>query len=63
MRQFLADAVQIFFGICELLRVTIDKMHPANQRLIFTTASGSPSAANAGTTKTASIKNTLAKME
>ena len=34
MRQFLADAVQIFFGICELLRIAIDKMHPANQRLI-----------------------------
>ena len=30
---------------------------------LLTTASGSPSAANAGTTKTASMKNTLAKME
>ena len=30
---------------------------------LFTTASGSPSAANAGTTKTASMKNTLAKIE
>ena len=30
---------------------------------IVDTANGSPSAANAGTTKTASMKNTLAKME
>lgn len=30
---------------------------------LLTTASGSPSAANAGTTKTASMKNTLAKIE
>ena len=34
MRQFFADAVQIFFGICELLRITVDKMHPTDQWLI-----------------------------
>ena len=34
MRQFLADAVQIFFGICELLRIAVDEMYPADQRLI-----------------------------
>jgi len=34
MRQFLADAVQIFFGICKLLCIAIDEMHPADQWLI-----------------------------
>ena len=34
MRQFLADAVQICFGVCELLRIAIDEMHPTDQRLI-----------------------------
>ena len=34
MRQFLADAVQICFGVCELLCIAIDEMHPTDQRLI-----------------------------
>ena len=34
MWQFLADAVQICCGICELLRIAIDKMYSADQWLI-----------------------------
>ena len=34
MRQFFTDTVQICCGICELLRIAIDEMHPPDQRLI-----------------------------
>ena len=34
MRQFLTDAVQICFGVCELLCIAIDKMYSADQWLI-----------------------------
>ena len=34
MRQFLADAVQICFGVCELPCIAIDKMYSADQWLI-----------------------------
>ena len=34
IRQLFADTVQICFGICELLCIAIDEMHPTDQRLI-----------------------------
>ena len=45
------------------IRPTARIREKMNSLRLFTTASGSPSAANAGTTKTASMKNTLAQIE